>query len=89
MPDHVLFVIGMRPFKCSICEVAFRRSDNLLRHIRGTHRLAEPNVKSLMKEVLSAVLLAKGRAQENCEIEGPDVTVISSSAQSTTTLPLW
>jgi uncharacterized C2H2 Zn-finger protein len=42
--------VGERPFKCWICLTAFRRKDNLDRHIKNTHNQPKEVAKQLANE---------------------------------------
>lgn len=49
-------ILGERPFKCWICGTAFRRKDNLDRHIKNTHNQPKEVAKKLANEAAAEYL---------------------------------
>ncbi len=49
--------VGERPFKCWICGTAFRRKDNLDRHIKNTHNQPKEVAKQLANDAAAEYLL--------------------------------
>ena len=56
-------IVGERPFKCWICGTAFRRKDNLDRHIKNTHNQPKEVAKQLANEA-AAEYMAQTKANQ-------------------------
>jgi uncharacterized C2H2 Zn-finger protein len=54
--------VGERPFKCWICGTAFRRKDNLDRHIKNTHNQPKEVAKQLANEAAAEYLAQSKQA---------------------------
>jgi len=61
---------GERPFKCWICGTAFRRKDNLDRHIKNTHNQPKEVAKQLANEAAAEYLASSQQGESSKDPTG-------------------
>lgn len=78
----VIFFSDTKGFSCSLCDLSFRRKDNMLRHVRTSHpgKSAIPVKKCVRSELLKLKKKTKSLSEQQPLVDNPNaINVITVS----------
>lgn len=88
-PIFVTFVLDAKSFSCSLCDLSFRRRDNLLRHIRTSHpgKGAVPLKKCVRSELAKLKKQTKPLTEQQPLVDNPNAINVITASPACTSKP--